>query len=111
MAALIDESGTHKGSPSLSVAAVVGARWQWRKFLSYWSVVSVVDSNAGFNIDKRWIANFGSVDRSGSTKELRETDLIRIAERPRDRHGKRDGRVAGTLAGRRKEQARPPRQK
>jgi hypothetical protein len=72
MAALIDESGTHKGSPSLSVAAVVGAHWQWRKFLSYWSVVSVVDSNAGFNIDKRWIANFGSVDRSGSTKELRE---------------------------------------
>ena len=50
MEAFIDESGIPKGSPSFSVAAVVGAHWQWRKFLSYWSVVSVVDSNAGFNV-------------------------------------------------------------
>ena len=36
MEAFIDESGTHKGLPTVSVAAVVGARWQWRRFLSYW---------------------------------------------------------------------------
>ena len=72
MAALIDESGTHKGSPSLSVAAVVGAHWQWRKFLSYWSVVSVVDSNVGFNIDKKCIANFGIVDRPGTPRNCRK---------------------------------------
>lgn len=36
MEAFIDESGTHKGSLTVSVAAVVGTRWQWRRFLSYW---------------------------------------------------------------------------
>ncbi len=34
--AFIDESGTHKGASILSVAAMVGAHWQWKKFLSYW---------------------------------------------------------------------------
>ena len=32
----IDESGTHKGASIISVAAMVGARYQWKKFLSYW---------------------------------------------------------------------------
>lgn len=36
MEAFMDESGTHKGSPTVSVAAVVGAHWQWRRFLSFW---------------------------------------------------------------------------
>jgi hypothetical protein len=36
MEAFIDESGTHRGSPRVSVAAVVGSHWQWRRFLSYW---------------------------------------------------------------------------
>jgi hypothetical protein len=36
MEAFIDESGTHKGAPTISVAAWVGAHWQWKKFLSYW---------------------------------------------------------------------------
>jgi hypothetical protein len=34
--AFIDESGTHKGSAILNVAAMAGAHWQWKKFLSYW---------------------------------------------------------------------------
>lgn len=34
--AFIDESGTHKGSPLVAVGAVIGAHWQWRKFLSMW---------------------------------------------------------------------------
>jgi len=34
--AFVDESGTHKGASVLSVAAMVGAHWQWKKFLSYW---------------------------------------------------------------------------
>ena len=36
MEAFMDESGTHKGSPTVSIAAIVGAHWQWRRFLSYW---------------------------------------------------------------------------
>jgi hypothetical protein len=34
--AYVDESGTHAGSPLVAVAAVLGAGWQWRKFLSMW---------------------------------------------------------------------------
>jgi hypothetical protein len=34
--AFVDESGTHKGSSVLTVAAMAGAHWQWNKFLSYW---------------------------------------------------------------------------
>jgi hypothetical protein len=34
--AYIDESGTHAGAPLVAVGAVVGARWQWKKFLSIW---------------------------------------------------------------------------
>jgi hypothetical protein len=36
MEAFVDESGTHKGAPTISVAAWVGGHWQWKKFLSYW---------------------------------------------------------------------------
>lgn len=39
MEAYIDESGTHKGSPRTSVAAVLGVHWQWRRFLSRWGTV------------------------------------------------------------------------
>jgi len=34
--AFMDESGTHKGAPLVAVGAVIGAHWQWRKFLSMW---------------------------------------------------------------------------
>jgi hypothetical protein len=36
MQAFMDESGTHKGAPIISVGAWVGAQWQWKKFLSHW---------------------------------------------------------------------------
>src|SRR6266571_9019101 len=36
MEAFVNESGTHKGSPAVSVAAWAGAHWQWKKFLSHW---------------------------------------------------------------------------
>jgi len=36
MQAFIDESGTHRGAARVSVAAVLGANWQWKKFLSHW---------------------------------------------------------------------------
>src|SRR5271163_2358873 len=36
MEAFIDESGTHKGAPTVSVGATLGAHWQWKKFLSHW---------------------------------------------------------------------------
>src|SRR5271155_1200201 len=36
MEAFIDESGTHKGAPIVSVAAWVGLHYQWKKFLSHW---------------------------------------------------------------------------
>jgi hypothetical protein len=36
MEAFVDESGTHRGSPIVSVAAWAGAQWQWKKFLSHW---------------------------------------------------------------------------
>jgi len=36
MEAFVDESGTHRGAPIISVAAWAGAHWQWQKFLSHW---------------------------------------------------------------------------
>ena len=36
MEAFLDESGTHEGSAIVCVSAWVGARYQWKKFLSYW---------------------------------------------------------------------------